>query len=220
LTTTRFTQNQQALLKELFLAGAVLIGDQVRARFGLNSPIYFNLREPLYRSPDLLWKVGREFTHKICELTAENPVPQCVVGCPDTATPLAVATVLYASQHVKRPKFSCAVLLKHSKQLSDWIGPKDGAYEYNLLDDVVASGLTKRSAAQKMQQEGIWLRRIVVLFDRQQGDGLREDGFELHAIFAASDVLDFYLQLGLISPFDHRKIKQFLSVRQFNTATL
>jgi orotate phosphoribosyltransferase len=220
-----FTEQQQQLLEELFLAGAVLIGEDVRARFGLNSPIYFNLREPLHTHPDLLWKVGREFTLKLCGLTPDRDVPQCVVGVPDTATPLAVATALYAQQNKIRPEISCAVLRKEAKSypglpVTYWFGPRDSRYEYNLVDDVVASGLTKRAGAQRMRQEGISLRRIIVLFDREQGDGLRQDGFDLHSIFTASDVLDFYLQRGLINRSDYSKIKQFLSSHRFDTAAV
>lgn len=210
-------------MEELFLAGAVLIGDEVRARFGLNSPIYFNLREPLHAHPDLLWKVGREFTLKICELAGDNAAPQCVVGIPDTATPLAVAAALYASQNRVRPEISCAVLRKEAKSYpgrvaTHWIGPRQACYEYNLIDDVVASGLTKRSAAAKMRGEGISLRRIIVLFDREQHDGLRQDGFDLHAVFTASDALAFYLNRGLISSSDYSRIKEFLASRRFDTA--
>ena len=214
---------QKELLEELFLAGAVLIGDQVRARFGLNSPIYFDLREPLHTHPDLLWSVGREFASKICELAGGDGPPQCVVGIPDTATPLAVATTLYASQHRVSPEICCAVLRKEGKQYpglpaSNWIGPKDASYEYNLIDDVLASGLTKRAAAKTMREEGIALRRIIVLFDREQGDGLRDEGFEVHAIFTACEALDFYRNRGLITAADHSRIKDFLASRRFAPA--
>ena len=220
-----FTEQQQILLEELFRTGAVLIGNAVRTNFGLNSPIYFDLREPLHTHPDLLWKVGREFTLKLCDLIRENPVPQCVVGVPDTATPLAVATSLYASQNHVRPEIACALLRKEAKTYpglpgTNWIGPKDPRYEYNLIDDVVASGLTKRTAAAKMRQEGIPLRRIIVLFDRQQGDGLRQEGFELHAIFSALDVLAFYAERGLVSKSDHSTIKGFLSSRRFDSSAV
>lgn len=219
-----FTEQQQRLLEELFRTGAVLIGDAVRARFGLNSPIYFNLREPLYTHADLLWRVGREFALRICELTRENLAPQCVVGVPDTATPLAVATALYAKQNHLRPEITCALLRKQAKAypglpMTNWIGPRETRYEYNLIDDVVASGLTKRSAAARMRQEGLTLRRIIVLFDREQGDGLRQDGFELHAIFNAPEVLAFYAERGLVSQSDYRKIKDFLSSHRFDAVT-
>src|SRR3970282_210694 len=150
-----FTEQQHELLEELLRAGAVLIGDVVRARFGLHSPIYFDLREALYSRPELLSKVGREVAEKICELTRANPVPQCVVGIPDTATPLALAAAFYSWQNRTHPEIFYALLRKEGKTYpglptSYWIGRKDAGCEYNLIDDVVASGLTKRTAAARM----------------------------------------------------------------------
>ena len=219
-----FTKAQEQLLEELFAVGAVLIGSDVHARFGLNSPIFFNLRESLHRDPKLLWSVGREFALKIAEFAGTEAPPQCVVGIPDSATPLAVATALFASQNSLRPEMCCAVLRKESKRYpgmaaTRWIGPTDDRCEYNLIDDVVASGATKRAAAEKMLQEGVPLRRIVVLFDREQGDGLREEGFDLRSIFTASDALGFYLQRGLISRSDYTRIKEFLAAHRFSPAT-
>jgi orotate phosphoribosyltransferase len=226
-----FTDPQRELLEELLQAGAVLVGDVVRERFGLKSPIYFDLREALYSRPELLWKVAQEFVEKICELTRANPVPQCVVGIPDTATPLALATALYSWQNRSwqnrtRPEIFYALLRKEGKTYpglptSYWIGKKDAARcEYNLIDDVLASGLTKRAAAARMQQEGVPVRRIVVLFDRRQGDGLRNEGFEVHGIFPVPDVLDFYLERKLISAADHERIRRFLLTRRFDTAAV
>jgi orotate phosphoribosyltransferase len=218
-----YTDEQKILLQDLFQSGAILIGDVVRTRFGLNSPIYFNLRENLYARPELLWRVGREFVSKIRELTRHKQVPQCIVGIPDTAAPLALAAALYAWQNQVRPEITYALLRKEGKAypglpLTYWIGKKETNCEYNLIDDVVASGLTKRTAAWKMEKEGIALQRIIVLFDRQQGDGLLADGFELHAIFCVTDVVDFLRANHLIHSEDHQKIVEFLHSKRFDLA--
>ena len=220
-----YTEEQRALLRQLLEAGAILIGDVIRTRFGLNSPIYIDLREKLYSQPELLWNVGGEFAKKICELTRDNPVPQCVVGIPDTATPLALATALFAWQQRTRPEISYAMLRKEGKTYpglptTHWIGTREPVCEYNLIDDVVASGQTKRTAAAKMEREGIPLRRIIVLFDRQQGDGLSSEGFELHGIFRVPDMLDFYLQENLIRREDHERVIRFLRSRRFDSAPI
>lgn len=218
-----FTEEQQFLLRDLFGAGAVLIGDVVRARFGLNSPVYFDLRESLYTQLDLLWRVGREFAGKISGLADGNPAAQCVVGIPDTGTPLALATALYAWHNRVRPEITYALLRKEGKAYpglpaSHWIGRRDaGGCEYNLIDDVIASGQTKRAAIGKMRDEGIAVRRILVLFDRGQGDGLRNEGFELHGIFCVQDVMDFYRDQKLVSGEDHRKVAEFLRRRRFDS---
>lgn len=223
-----FAERQRDLLEELLRAGAVLIGDVVHERFGLHSPIYFDLRETLYNRPELLWKVAREFVEKIRELARPNPVPQCVAGIPDTATPLALAAALYAWQNrtaAGDPEIFYALLRKEGKSYPGmppgyWIGRKDAACEYNLIDDVLASGLTKRVAAERMAQEGIPVRRIIVLFDRDQGDGLRGEGFDVHGIFSVPAVLDFYLERKLISPADHARIRKFLRTRRFDAAAV
>ncbi len=220
-----YTEEQKEFLRELLSAGAILTGGIIRERFGLNSPIYIDLRETVYAQPDLLWKVGREFAKKVCELSRSNPVPQIVVGIPDTATPLALATALYAWQNRVQPSITYAMLRKEGKTYPGrlttyWIGSRHAGCEYNLIDDVVASGLTKRTSAVKMLGEGIKVRRIIVLFDRQQGDGLREEGFELHGIFQVPDVLDFYLSEDLISREDHKKIILFLRSRRFDSTAM
>jgi orotate phosphoribosyltransferase len=228
VTAVRYTEQQQTLLEELFLAGAVLVGDEVRERVGLNTPIYFNLREPFHTHPGLLWKVGREFAEKIRELAGERAAPQCVVGIPYTATPLAIATARYASQNMEQPRFSWGLLRKDADAFPArprtnnmaWVGPRDSEREHSLIDDVVASGMTKRSAAAAIGREGIALRRIVVLFDRGQGDGLRQEGFELHGIFTALGAVDYYLARGLIRTSDHSNIQQFLSTHRFDTASI
>ena len=215
-------EEQRLLLRRLLENGAVLFGDVIHSRFGLHSPIYFDLRASLYSHPELLWSVGKQFAEKICELTRDDPKPQCAVGIPDTATPLALATALYSWQQGTRPAISYGLLRKEAKTYpglapSHWIGTRDPACEYNLLDDVVASGSTKRAAAAKMNAEGISPRRIIVLFDREQGDGLRNDGFELHGIFRVPEILDFYLQENLISSETHDKVCAFLRCRRFDS---
>jgi len=225
MESVSYSEEQKTLLRQLLKTGAILFGGVIRARFGLHTPIYFDLREQLYAHPELLWNVGREFARTICELSRDNPVPQCVVGIPDTATPLALATALYAWQRRTHPEIFYAMLRKEGKtypglSTTHWIGRKDATCEYNLIDDVVASGLTKRSAAAKMKREGINVRRIIVLFDREQGDGLRSEGFELHGIFQVPAVLDFYLKENLICPEDYEKTIRFLRTRRFDSAAI
>lgn len=238
-----YSPDQLALLRDLYTAGCVLVGDEVQRRFGLRSPIYINMRENLYAQPELLWRVGGEFAWKIVELAGAAAseagracVPQTVVGIPDTATPLAMTTALFSWGNRTNPRITFALLRKEAKRYPGhepnyWLGPRvessgaaanaslgetDDQREFNLIDDVVASGLTKRAAAEKMRAEGIPLTRIIVLFDRGQGDGLREEGFALHSIFNLRTVVDYYAAEGLITSADHTRIAEFLSTRRFD----
>ncbi len=88
------TPKQKALLVELKRAKIVMFGKDIRSKYGLNSPIYLDLRENLYERADLIWQIGGEFAEKIRALTGRPQLPQTVIGVPDTATPLALSTVL------------------------------------------------------------------------------------------------------------------------------
>ncbi len=216
-----YTRERRDLLLDLFRSGAILLGDAVRERFGLRSPIYINMRGPLYDNPGLLWRVGREYARKICDLAPDKAIPQCVVGIPATATPLALATALYSFQNHTSPAITFALLRKDSKTYPGhaptyWIGTRDKGREYNLIDDVVASGETKRDAARKMQEDGLNITRVIVLVDREQGDGLRQEGFDLQSVFRITEVLDFYRAEKLISPDQHQTILDFLAQRRFD----
>src|SRR3954469_3025821 len=115
LPMSDYTEEQRQLLLELLDAGAILIGPIVRERFGLHSPIYIDLREQVYARPELLWAIGREFALAIANLCGRSAMPQYVIGIPDTATPLALATAFYAAQNNLQPPITYGMLRKEAK---------------------------------------------------------------------------------------------------------
>ncbi len=218
-----FTQEQKLLLVEFKRAGIVLFGTTIRRKYGLNSPIYLDLRENLYERADLMWRIGGEFTGKIRTLAENQEFRQVVIGIPDTATPLAVSTVLYSSQTEIGQPLNYLLLRKKAKAYSSVspsyiIGKKNcDNCEYTLIDDVMASGLSKWKSIEKLKREGISVQRIIVFFDRQQGGSvlLQEEGYRVYSIFKLLDVIAFYLQKGLITPATHSQIHEFLRSHQF-----
>ena len=218
-----FTPKQKSLLIELKRAQIVMFGKDIRSKFGLNSPIYLDLRENLYERADLIWQIGGEFAEKIRSLTESPQLPQTVIGVPDTATPLALSTVLYSSRKETGPPMHYLLLRSKGKVYgsaspSYLIGKKhQGDCEYNLIDDVVASGLSKWKSLQKLEREGITIQRIIAFFDRQQGGAelLEKEGYPVHSVFKLLDVTAFYLQEGLITEAADRQIQEFLRTRRF-----
>ena len=98
------------------------------------------------------------------------------------------------------------------------IGKKDCENcEYNLIDDVVASGLSKWRAIQTLEQEGISIQRIITFVDRQQGGSelLEQEGYPVHSIFKLLDIVSFYLDEGLISAAQYQEISEFVQARRF-----
>ena len=223
MESLHLTSKQKSLLVELKQAKIVMFGKTIRTKYGLNSPIYLDLREHLYERADLIWKIGGEFAEKIQTLTENPQSPQTVIGVPDTATPLALSTVLYSSREKTGPPMRYLLLRNEGKVYgsappSYLIGEKhDGNCEYNLIDDVVASGLSKWKSLQKLEEEGIAVQRIVAFFDRQQGGAelLEKEGYTVDAVFNLLDVTAFYLQEGLIREETHRQIQEFLRTHRF-----
>ena len=217
------TSKQKSLLVELKQAKIVMFGKEIRSKYGLNSPIYLDLRENLYKRADLIWQIGGEFAEKIRALTEKPQLPQTVIGVPDTATPLALSTVLYSSRKETGPPMHYLLLRSKGKVYgsaspSYLIGKKhQGDCEYNLIDDVVASGLSKWKSLQRLKREGITVQRIIAFFDRQQGGSelLEKEGYPVHSVFHLLDVTAFYVQEGLITEATHQQIQEFLRTHRF-----
>ncbi|MBI4455910.1 MAG: hypothetical protein HY644_08430 [Acidobacteria bacterium] len=215
-------EEQKSLLVELKHAGIVMFGQAIKAKYGLGPPIYLDLRENLYQRADLLWRIGGEFARKIRESASSCEFAQGVIGVPDTATPLALTTALYAWQEGIVPPLHYVHLRQDGKSYgsagpSYVIGKKSADLEYNLIDDVIASGLSKWRAIEKLRNDGITVRRIIVFFDRQQGgtEALAREGYRVDSIFKVRDVIDFYLDQALIDHVEHRSICDFLRTHYF-----
>ncbi len=217
------TPKQKSLLIELKRAKIVMFGKDIRSKFGLNSPIYLNLRDNLYERADLIWQIGGAFAEKIRLLTKSSPLPQTVIGVPDTATPLALSTALYSWREETGLPMHYLLLRNTGKVYGSdspayLIGNKHhGDCEYNLIDDVVASGLSKWKSLQKLEKEGITVQRIIAFFDRQQGGSelLEKEGYPVHSVFNLLDVTAFYVQEGLITEATHQQIQEFLRTHRF-----
>ena len=98
------------------------------------------------------------------------------------------------------------------------IGKKDCENcEYNLIDDVVASGLSKWRAIQTLEREGISIQRIIAFVDRQQGGSelLEQEGYPVYSVFKLLDIVSFYLDEGLISTAQYQEISEFVQARRF-----
>jgi uridine monophosphate synthetase len=218
-----FTSEHRSLLVEFKRAELLLFGETIQKKFGLHSPVYLDLREKLYDRIDLLWRIGGEFSHKISSLADDNS-RQVVIGVPDTATPLALSTVLYSWKQRQNPPMHYLLLRKEGKSYgsappSYVIGKKNCQdCEYNLIDDVVASGLSKWKAIQSLKKEGISVQRIISFLDRQQGGSelLEQEGYPVHSVFKLLDIVNFYLEEDLISEAQHREIHEFVQSRKFD----
>lgn len=193
------------ILDAFWRRGLILLGDRVRQEYGLNTPIFIDLRHGLYDDLDLLQALGAALHREIFALAGESRRPQQVVGIPDTATPLALAAAL-ASRGTNQP-LAYGQLRKQRAAYpgghygsSAYMGTCDTKREITLIDDVIASGATKVWSTAYLREAGLEVARILVVVDREQGGdrGLREKGYPVHSLYRISDVISYYRDRDMV----------------------
>jgi uridine monophosphate synthetase len=210
------------LLEAIWRAGLILLGSKVREEYGLATPVFIDLRHRLYEDVALLRGLGQALHRKIGEIVGPGAAPQQVIGIPDTATPLALAAalaglgtaqpLLYA-QLRKRP---AAYPGGHSGATT-FMGTYQPGREITLIDDVMASGRSKRWAIEELAKDGIRVTRILVVVDREQGGDeiLSAEGYPMHSLYTIRQILDYYVATGKVEAPVARDAVDYLRAKQF-----
>ena len=195
------------LLESFWKAGVVLLGPEVQDRYGLSTPIFIDLRQRLYEDVALIARLGKALHQRLAEIVGTPPkLQQQVLGIPDTATPLALATataslssiypLLYA-QLRKQPATYPGGQLAATLFMGTWKPDR----EITLIDDVLATGRTKLWAIEQLNKHGIPVARILVVVDRQEGGDeiLRSRGYPLYSLYTIAELFDYYVTTGKIN---------------------
>lgn len=92
----------------------------------------------------------------------------------------------------------------------------DGDYEKGetvlVVDDLVTSADSKLEAIKVLENCGLVVKDIVVVFDREQGgtEQLAENGYTLHSALKIKPTLKFYAEIGKISSEQLEKVLNYL----------
>ncbi len=213
------------LLDALWERGLILLGDRVMEEYALHTPIFIDLRHKLYDDVGLLSDLGAALHRKLLQILAlEGTLDhrQQVIGIPDTATPLALATAMAAratstpliySQMRKQP----AAYPGGEWGLSSYMGTRDPSRDITLIDDVMASGRTKLWAMEELKKDGLAIRRILVVVDREQGGDeiLAGKGLPTHSLYRASEMIAYYRDTGKTDAETARKAVEHLRSKRF-----
>lgn len=93
----------------------------------------------------------------------------------------------------------------------------DGDYEKGkivlVVDDLVTSADSKLEAIKVLEDCGLVVKDIVVVFDREQGgtEQLAKNGYTLHSALKIKPTLNFYTEVGKISSEQLEKVLNYLS---------
>jgi uridine monophosphate synthetase len=94
----------------------------------------------------------------------------------------------------------------------------DGAYHRGqtavVIDDLVTKADSKLEAVRVLEAEGLQVRDVVVLVDREQGgrEQLTAAGYSLHAAVRFTELMDIYRRAGVIDDEMFARISDYMAV--------
>jgi len=210
------------LLEAFWEEGLILFGDRVREEYALHTPIFIDLRHKLYEHLETLSALGTALHRRIAEIATPGQ-PQQVIGIPDTATPIALATAL--ASHRSGSPIAYGQLRKKPANYpggrsggSSYMGQIDPAREITLIDDVMASGRTKQWSIKTLAEEGLKVARILVVVDREQGGDeiLEAEGCPVHCLYRVTGLIDYYEAAGRIDAATAQAAREHVRKRRFD----
>jgi orotate phosphoribosyltransferase len=146
-----------------------------------------------------------------------------VIGIPDTATPIALATAL--ASHKAGSPIAYGQLRKKPANYpggrsgaSSFMGQIDPAREITLVDDVMASGRTKQWSIATLAAEGLRVARILVVVDREQGGDeiLEAEGCPVHSLYRVGGLIDYYEATARIDAATAAAAREHVRKRRFD----
>ena len=194
-----------SLADGLLQAGCVQFGE-FKLRSGQRSPIYFDLRR-LTGDPGLLRRVADAYLPLLARLPFDR-----LAAVPFAGLPIATALSLQSGFPLVYPR----------KELKEYgtgavveggFGPGEVTL---LIDDLATTGGSKFEAIERLSAAGLIVRDIVVLIDREGSAraALGKAGYELHAVFSLSQLLDHWELTGAVGVDDLANVRELMARQQ------
>jgi len=201
-------QSNLWLADTLWRLGAVQFGDFTLGRTTVHSPIHVNLRL-LIAHPTALARAAHIIVEELQTLQAmRNPQVDSfdlVCGVPFGGLVVGEAFSLYA-------KIPLIYLHPHTDDLeSDVEGLYHPSQTALIMDDLITGGGSIILTANRLRDEGLFVRDAVVLFDRQSGGRrkLAEVGIRLVSVLTLEVLLNYLRSSGKIGEDWYRKSMAF-----------
>ncbi|HUS60123.1 MAG TPA: orotidine-5'-phosphate decarboxylase [Nevskiaceae bacterium] len=195
----KLTKTQEKLALSLFEAGAIQFDFKKGWRLKLHeqhpnaplSPFYIDLRILQSRL-----EAKQKAVSALIE-QADGIKYDCLAGIPLAAVALASSM----SDKLGKPQ----ITPRMDKKTHGQIRKIDGVYRKGevalVVDDLVTRADSKLEAIKVLEENGLVVKDVVVVFDREQGgaEQLAEKGYTLHTALKIKPTLRFYVRAGKIT---------------------
>lgn len=187
--------------RALSQAGCIKFGEFILAS-GLPSPVYINMRR-LRSFPEEKLHVILAYEDLLSNLRFD-----LLADVPTAATPLVASL----SDRLLIPQITPRMDIK-TYGSGDRI---DGAYADGqmavVIDDLITTSKSKMETIQVLTEEGLIVRDVVVLVDREQGgrEQLQQAGYYLHSAFTMTNLMRFYNEVGIVNPQQFEIVMNYL----------
>lgn len=202
------SQSNLWLADTLWRLGAVQFGDFTLGRTTVNSPIHVNLRL-LIAHPTALARAAHILQH---ELTALQAMRNPQVDPFDLVCGVPFGGLVIAEAYSLASKIPLIYLHPHTDDLeSDVEGLYHPSQTAVIMDDLTTGGGSIILTANRLRDEGLFVRDAVVLFDRQHGGRakLEDLGIRLVSVLTLEVLLTYLRSSGKIGDDWYRKSMAF-----------
>ncbi len=195
------------LILQLFDAKVIEFGD-FTLRSGIKTPFYVDLRK-VASYPHILKEICLQLWESI---SISNVQFDLLCGVPYAA--VSYATVIGMQQNIPT-----IIMRKERKEY----GSKklvEGVFEKGqnclVLEDTITSGISLVEAVSDLEGEGLSVKDIAVVIDRQQGGSktLERLGYNVHKLFTIEEIMDVLMKNGRINYPTFRATMLFIEQNQ------
>ncbi len=186
---------------QLFDIGAVKFGS-FKLKDGSMSPIYIDLRM-LASYPKLLKLIAKQLVEISKDLRYDK-----IAGIPYAALCIACAFSLETDKPMIYPRKE----VKEYGTRKQIEGVFNAGDKILVIDDLITKGLSKIEAIRPLEEQGLIVKDIVVLLDREQGgkEAVQAEGYSLHAVLSLSEMLAILLENKRITKKQFEELEEYL----------